>query len=211
MHSVALLKKGCGLYLPRKLPQVLVHTSWALSGVRLAGACMQGPEAVKRTVLSAWAAYLDCPEVATHAINFAAVDWPAEQASRRARAACHSALGQQVVVVRACPAGGRQRGAATRLPAALPLSPTERSTLVVHSLPTCLPACGHRSGQHLTSRWDASIGECGRRCRTADCPRVHMQCCIADLAAPTPLCSGRGPRTLLPGPVSRRSKGTPSA
>lgn len=41
---------------------------------------MQGPEAVKQTVLSAWAAYLDCPEVATQAINFAAIDWPAEQA-----------------------------------------------------------------------------------------------------------------------------------
>ena len=43
--------------------------------------CLQGPEAVKQTVLSAWAAYLGCPEVATQAINFAAIDWPAEQAS----------------------------------------------------------------------------------------------------------------------------------
>lgn len=37
---------------------------------------------MKKTVLSTWAAYLDCPEVATSAINFAAIDWPAEQASR---------------------------------------------------------------------------------------------------------------------------------
>lgn len=39
----------------------------------------QGPDVVRRTVLAAWADYMGCPEVATRAIAFHAVDWPSEQ------------------------------------------------------------------------------------------------------------------------------------
>ncbi|PRW57779.1 Amine oxidase [flavin-containing] [Chlorella sorokiniana] len=61
---------------PPNGPGALASFLWADDALDLMA---QGPEAVKRTVLSAWAAYLDCPEVATQAINFAAIDWPAEQ------------------------------------------------------------------------------------------------------------------------------------
>lgn len=40
--------------------------------------CVQGPEAVKKAVLDTWAQFMDCPEVATEALNFIAVDWPAQ-------------------------------------------------------------------------------------------------------------------------------------
>ena len=45
---------------------------------------VQGPEAVRQQVLAAWADYLGCPEVATRAFNFAAIDWPSEQVGRGA-------------------------------------------------------------------------------------------------------------------------------
>ncbi len=45
----------------------------------LLACALQGPQAVERTVLAAFADYLDCPEVATQAIAFHAVDWPSEQ------------------------------------------------------------------------------------------------------------------------------------
>jgi len=33
---------------------------------------------VKKAVLGTWAQFMDCPEVATEAINFIAVDWPGQ-------------------------------------------------------------------------------------------------------------------------------------
>lgn len=44
---------------------------------------LQGQEAVKRAVLDTWAQFMDCPEVATKAINFIAVDWPSQQVGGR--------------------------------------------------------------------------------------------------------------------------------
>lgn len=61
---------------PPEGPGVLASFLWADDALDLMA---QGPEAVQQQVLAAWADYLGCPEVATHAINFHAVDWPSEQ------------------------------------------------------------------------------------------------------------------------------------
>ncbi|KAL4441816.1 hypothetical protein ABPG77_003732 [Micractinium sp. CCAP 211/92] len=61
-------------------PGVLASFLWADNALDLmAKASCAGRQAVERTVLAAFADYLDCPEVATQAIAFHAVDWPSEQ------------------------------------------------------------------------------------------------------------------------------------
>lgn len=57
-------------------PGVLASFLWADDALEVMA---QSPEVVRQTVLSAFADYLDCPEVATQAIAFHAVDWPSEQ------------------------------------------------------------------------------------------------------------------------------------
>lgn len=57
-------------------PGVLASFLWNDDAFELMS---QGQEAVKRAVLDTWAQFMDCPEVATKAINFIAVDWPSQQ------------------------------------------------------------------------------------------------------------------------------------
>lgn len=67
---------------------------------------LQGTEAIREYVLTAWAYYLDSPEVKTKAINFQAVNWPVEQAGCGAGwlgqgAACSAGVQPSVGVVAA--------------------------------------------------------------------------------------------------------------
>ncbi|KAI7839402.1 hypothetical protein COHA_006803 [Chlorella ohadii] len=59
-------------------PGVLASFLWSDDALSLLA---QGTEAIREAVLTTWADFLDSPDVATKAINFAAVNWPVEQAA----------------------------------------------------------------------------------------------------------------------------------
>eukprot|EP00887_Chlorella_sp_A99_P000867 scaffold5.g867.t1 len=69
--GVSLLQHACMSLLP--------HRALASTPAPLRHRFSQGEEAVRAEVLKTWAQYMACPEVATRALNFVAVDWPSQQ------------------------------------------------------------------------------------------------------------------------------------
>lgn len=57
-------------------PGVLASFLWNDNAFELMS---KGEAEVKNAVLGTWATFMDCPEVATKAVNFIAVDWPSQQ------------------------------------------------------------------------------------------------------------------------------------
>jgi len=101
---------------------------------------LQGTEAIREAVLTTWADFLDSPDVATKAINFAAVNWPVEQAGCRYRGTTwrvpRTALG-------AVPGATARMASATLKTSHCSVCPLPFfSTSVERSQCTWRPACG---------------------------------------------------------------------